>query len=76
MIKNVFIPGFATRPFLFEDIKACIGNLEIVELNDFGYNETKNLLDNLKNSCDRINIIAWSMGALFALRWTLIIPKL
>ncbi|HOV13871.1 MAG TPA: alpha/beta fold hydrolase [Spirochaetota bacterium] len=70
-MKNVVIPGFATKPFLFDGIKNRISDLEVLDLKEFTYDETKNLLDNLKKQGEKLNIIGWSLGSLFTLKWIL-----
>ena len=44
------------------------GDCSFIDNPDFSYVEVKNKLDGLN---DKLNIFGWSLGSLFALKWTL-----
>ena len=70
-MKNVLIPGFAVKTFLFDNLTNFKKKFIIVELKNYTYDETSALLKRLVEENGRINLSGWSLGTLYALKWTL-----
>lgn len=73
-MKNIIIQGFASNEFLFEKIKKNIPNCIVLKNEQSSYKEAKYSLDYYSTE-GKINIFGWSLGSLFALKWTLENPS-
>ncbi|OHD38561.1 MAG: hypothetical protein A2086_14720, partial [Spirochaetes bacterium GWD1_27_9] len=68
-MKNVIIQGFASNKFLFDDFIANFNDVVVLENNSYTYQEIEQKLNDLSQN-DKLNIFGWSLGSLFALKWT------
>ena len=68
-MKNIIIQGFASNEFLFEKVKNSISDCIVLKNEQSSYKEAKYSLDYYSTE-GKINIFGWSLGSLFALKWT------
>jgi pimeloyl-[acyl-carrier protein] methyl ester esterase len=69
-MKNIIIPGFSTNSKLFEDFMKFFPDAEVLENKTNSYLEIKTQLDNKSNN-EMINLFGWSLGSLFALKYSI-----
>jgi len=69
-MKNIIIQGFASNESLFEKIKNGVSDCIVLKNELSSYKEAKYGLDYYSTE-GKINIFGWSLGSLFALKWTL-----
>lgn len=72
-MNKLIIPGFASNINIFDNFKTFDNKIKIIDILDHKY-ETFNK-SMLKFKHDKINIFGWSMGSLFALKWSLKYPE-
>lgn len=73
-MKNIIIQGFASNEFLFEKIKSNVANCIVLKNEPSSYKGAKYSLDYYSTE-GKINIFGWSLGSLFALKWTIENPS-
>jgi|GEM_PF-1471813 len=69
-MKNVIIPGFASDIILFKEFINNNPGTEFIDLSEYTYDEIKIKLNKVTGNNEKLNIFGWSLGSLFALRWT------
>lgn len=74
-MKTILIPGFAIKSFIFEDFRKNLNFIDILDLKEFTYKETADALFEISENNEKIKIIGWSLGSLFALKWTIENPQ-
>ena len=69
---NVIIPGFATEVSLFEDFLKLCPETIFIETPNYLYSDVENQLTKyIQKDKHKINIFGWSLGSIFALKWTI-----
>jgi pimeloyl-[acyl-carrier protein] methyl ester esterase len=73
-MKNIIIPGFSANKLIFEDFLKRIPNFITLENVTNTYDEARKQLDEISLH-EKINIFGWSLGSLFALKYSLEKPE-
>jgi pimeloyl-ACP methyl ester carboxylesterase len=68
---NVIIPGFAVTKELFSDFIKNIDDVVCLDNSSNTYKEINDKLNDISKDETEINLFGWSMGSLFALKWTI-----
>lgn len=74
MQTNILIPGFATRRPFYEPLIRGMEKkapVRFLELNEFTYAEAERMIDKAVINEAAVNLIGWSLGSLFAMKWAL-----
>jgi pimeloyl-[acyl-carrier protein] methyl ester esterase len=74
-MKNLIITGFATTPAIFQSIISLIPHTEALEIPDFNYSTVEKQME-LHREHGKVNLLGWSLGSLYAIKWTLEHPGL
>jgi pimeloyl-ACP methyl ester carboxylesterase len=66
---NVIIPGFSSNASIFSDFQNFFNDVQILENRSNSYDQAGIQLAELSKK-DKLNIFGWSLGSLFALKWS------